>query len=166
MPRVSSDAMVSGSLGTHLTLATTPVQATGRIVRGGESGNAPASSARGPGLHSAAQVAPGLREQLRAQARPPACWVDENGRQLRPCLCPRNRDITDQRTAYDHDELLRAGGPGAEPLGAHRPSLQRTSPQREHRWLVFGTVRAQLPLTESAGLPSGHAANCRTTTGW
>ena len=33
MPRVLSDAMVSGSPDTHLTLATTPVQAAGRVVR-------------------------------------------------------------------------------------------------------------------------------------
>ena len=115
------------------------------------------TAARGPGLHSAAQVAPGLREKLGAQARSPACRVDENDGQLGPCLRPRHRDITGQRAAGDHDELPGAGRLGAERLGAHRPLRQRPGPQRQHRRLVFGTERAQLPLTEPAELPTRHA---------
>ena len=40
MPRVLSDAMVSSSPDTHLTLATTPVQAAGRVVRLASAGGA------------------------------------------------------------------------------------------------------------------------------
>ena len=38
---------------------------------------------------------------------------------------PRNRDITGQRTACHHDELLGAGGLGAKRPDAHRPAWQR-----------------------------------------